>query len=123
MSQALAHFALGAAGTTVVVSLLQGPLPFKRTLVLLGGVWAMVPDIYWIAPTYTEPIRAIHDTALANLFWFHRTFDVLDPHDTNIGAALAVGLWISLTITVEVVGTLRKLWMERTQETVSRPSQ
>ena len=83
----------------------------------------MVPDVYWITSGYTEPIQAIHDTALANLFWFHRTLDVLDPHDTNIGAALAVALWISLTITVEVVDTLWRLWGERTQETISRPGQ
>ena len=57
----------------------------QATLILLGGVWAMVPDVYWITSGYTEPIQAIHDTALANLFWFHRTLDVLDLRDTSIG--------------------------------------
>lgn len=87
----------------------------QATLILLGGVWAMVPDVYWITSGYTEPIQAIHDTALANLFWPHRILDVLDLRDTSIGATLAVGLWISFTITVEVVGTLRKPWVERKQ--------
>ena len=113
MSQALTHFAIGAAGTTLVLSLLRGPVPFNRTLVLLGGMWGMVPDVYWIAPNYAGSIKAIHDTAFVNLFWFHRTLDIVDPSDTNIGAALAVLLWISLTVTVEVVGALRELWWER----------
>ena len=79
----------------------------------------MVPDVYWIAPNYAESIRAIHDTALANLFWFHRTLDIVDPSDTNFGAALAVLLWISLTVTIEVAGAVWGLWgQRRTQRSV-----
>ena len=110
MSQALTHFAIGAAGTKTVFSLLRRHVPFDRTLVLLGGVWAMVPDVYRVVPNYAEPIKEMHSTTFMNLFWFHRRLDVADPSDSNIAAALAVLLWISLTVTIEVAGAVWGLW-------------
>lgn len=116
MSLALGHFAVGAAGTTVLLALLPIRVPFERTLVLLGGVWAMVPDIYKLAPTYTEWILVIHDGVAGNFFWFHRILDVIDPSDLNTGVALAVLLWLTATTSLEIISTVRKVREKRRAE-------
>lgn len=113
MSLALGHFAIGAAGATVLLALLPIRVPFEHTLTLLGGVWALIPDIYQLAPTYTGWMRAIHDGLVANVFWFHRTLDVIDPSDSNTGVFLAVLLWLSVTLTVEIVDAATNVLKKR----------
>lgn len=106
MSLALGHFAIGAIGMTLLSALAPFRVRFKQTLVLLGGIWALLPDIYQLAPTYTEWMQVIHDSAAGNFFWFHRTLDVLDPTDSYLITALAVGVWIGVTTTVETIHIL-----------------
>ncbi|MFC7075878.1 hypothetical protein [Haloarcula halophila] len=74
MSMAIAHFAFGAAKTTVLVTLFVPSSWYRRTLTLIGGGWAMVPDVHQVSPVATEQLKASHGaSSWGDLFWFHRT--------------------------------------------------
>ncbi|WP_459192997.1 hypothetical protein [Halosimplex sp. J119] len=93
MSLAIAHFAVGAACTAVVLTVLPDA-PFQRTLVVIGGIWAMIPDAWRFLPvTAGEYAHEFHATPLANLFWFHNVLDRVDVGDSNAtGVVLLAGL-------------------------------
>lgn len=109
MSLAIAHFAIGGTCTALVAFYLLPPTRYARTLVLLGGVWGMVPDIHWVIPIYAPELKALHTSVFTNVFWFHQTLDVVDPTDSYMLAALALGAFI---ITVG----LGDHWTYRTDE-------
>lgn len=99
MSQAITHFAVGAALTAVVVTLLVPGVRYPRTWVLVGGGWAMVPDA---GKLVTDPsVLAFHGSPWADLFWFHLTLDRLDPTDSTLPAAAAVAGLILVTLLAE----------------------
>lgn len=114
MSLALAHFAIGATGTTVLVALLPGRIRISRTLVLFGGIWALVPDTYKLASTYIGWMVGVHNSPLGNLFWFHQLVDVLDPADSYFVLVVAVSMWIGVTITVEAIYILQDTFLTST---------
>lgn len=102
MSLAIAHFAFGAAMTTLVVMLLLPDLRFSRTLVLVGGGWAMVPDLHQISPAGQAQLYEFHRTSpVVDLFWFHRTLDSLDPADSKTVAAVLLAVFIVTTLVAE----------------------
>ncbi|MFC7020242.1 MULTISPECIES: hypothetical protein [Haloarcula] len=103
MTLAIGHFALGATLTTVLVVLLGARVPFPRTLVLLGGSMALLPDLQQLAPLAGPTLSAFHDSWVADLFWFHRTLDVLDPGDS----ALVAGTFVALFLVVTAVSEYR----------------
>jgi hypothetical protein len=101
MSLALAHFAVGAAVTTLLVTFLVPTVRYPRTLALVGGGWAMLPDLHQVSPVAVAPLRAFHGSPWADLFWFHRTLDRLDPTDSALLAALFVGGFLLVTAVAE----------------------
>jgi hypothetical protein len=102
MSLAVAHFAFGAAMTTLVVTLVVPASWYPRTLTLVGGGWAMVPDFHQISPVATEQLRHIHQTSpWTDVFWLHRTLDTLDPTDSTRVAALFIALFIGTSLFAE----------------------
>lgn len=119
MALAIGHFAVGAMIATLVVGILAPHTRFKGTLVVASGLWAMVPDAYLASPNYLDRLEVVHDTALANLFWFHRALDIADPADTVGFAARLVALWLGVTLVVElggfVVAVLTKRSTNRTE--------
>lgn len=98
---ALAHFAFGSALTVVVVTYLLPNVSYPRALALLGGGWAMVPDAHWVSPLFESELYALHQSALADAFWFHRTFDALDTTDSKAVAAGMVALLLVATVLAE----------------------
>ncbi len=94
MSPAIAHFALGAAMTTLPIAFVVPAVRYPRTLLLAGGGWAMLPDFHWVSPVFTEQLRAVHRTSpWTDLCWLHRTLDRLDPTDSKaVAAAFLAGL-------------------------------
>lgn len=101
MSLALAHFAFGAAMTTLLLTLLP-TTRYPRTVVLVGGAWAMLPDAHWVSPVARETLRRLHQTsALTDVFWFHRTLDRLDPTDDPAVAAGFLVLLVAVTLVAE----------------------
>ncbi|MFC6864666.1 hypothetical protein ACFQGE_14510 [Halomicroarcula sp. GCM10025817] len=101
MVLAIGHFALGATLTTVLVVLFGARVPFPRTVVLLGGSLAMIPDLQQIAPVAGPTLSAFHDSWVADLFWFHRTLDVLDPGDSALVAGALVAVFVVVTAVSE----------------------
>jgi len=94
MSLAITHFAVGAACTAVVLTLLVPRVPFQRTLVVAGGIWGMVPDAWRFLPgTAGGYAHEFHRLPLANVFWFHNALDRADVGDsTLLGGVLVAGL-------------------------------
>lgn len=101
MSMALAHFAFGTALTVLAVTYLLPGVPYPRVVAMAGGGWAMVPDAHWVAPVGGDVLYAFHGSALANLFWFHRALDSLDPGDSKAVAAAMVALLLVATALAE----------------------
>jgi hypothetical protein len=99
MSMALAHFAFGAGMTVLVVAYLLPRVPYPRVLALLGGGWAMLPDVHWVSPVFRTQLRAAHGSVLADVFWLHRTMDILDPTDANaVGAGMVAFLLVATAL-------------------------
>ncbi|WP_135304757.1 hypothetical protein [Haloarcula amylovorans] len=98
MSMALGHFAFGAAMTTLLITVLVPTVRYPRTLFLVGGGWAMLPDLHWVSPVFTQQLRSIHQTSpWVDLFWFHRTLDQVDASDSKAVAAGFLVLFILTT--------------------------
>lgn len=79
---AAAHFAVGAECTVLVLQFIDPCRRYRWGLILAGGLWAVVPDLYWPLPVLRPVLVPIHDSVLANLFWFHGFLDTVDPNDT-----------------------------------------
>lgn len=120
MSIAIVHFAFGAGMTTLLVTFLfaDAPspvtvvtagdwlerlptVPYPRTVILLGGVWAVLPDVQRITPINRSWFFDLHKSYWADIFWFHRTIDVLDPNDSEMIAAVLVLFFIGVTVLAE----------------------
>ncbi|SDK72418.1 hypothetical protein [Natronorubrum texcoconense] len=98
MSQAILHFAVGGTLTALLIALVPD-VPYPRTLVLIGGGWAMIPDAAKLA---SHPaLLALHDSPVADIFWFHRTLDHLDESDSVRLASVALVIFIVVTSLLE----------------------
>jgi hypothetical protein len=106
MSFAITHFAVGAAAATLVLGVFAPRSRLKGTAIMASGIWAMIPDLELVAPTYAEQFDVVYALSSTNLFWFHGTLDVLDPSDSPTVAAVAVGVWLATTVLVELGGYL-----------------
>lgn len=102
MSLAITHFAFGAGMTVIVVTLLLPPVRYPRTLMVLGGVWAMVPDLNKFVPVRLADV--VHDGAWANLFWAHGFLDATDPADTTHAAVVALAFFFVASLVAEGAG-------------------
>ena len=101
MSLALTHFAVGATLTALATLYLLPSTQYARTLTLCGGIWGMMPDIHWVSPVYAAELKTLHSSVFMNIFWFHETLDVLDPTDSYLVAAAAVGLFVGTTLVTD----------------------
>ncbi|MFC6824848.1 hypothetical protein [Halopelagius fulvigenes] len=77
----------GFAGSVTEILLARTGVrrPVRWGLVFLSAVWAMLPDLHHVLPSirpWYKPV--VHDTAVANVFWFHGVFDRLDPRDRPV---------------------------------------
>lgn len=99
---AITHFALGAAMTTILVTAVAPTVRYPRMLLLAGGGWAMLPDLYWVSPVFQQQLRAVHQTApWVDIFWFHRTLDRVDPADSKMVAAVTLAVLVGATAVAE----------------------
>lgn len=99
MSLGVTHFAVGATLTTLLVTLLVPNVTYPRVWTLLGGGWGMIPDI---GQVYAHPAAStFHRSQFADLFWFHRTLDVVDVSDSALVGAVAIAALIFATAVAE----------------------
>lgn len=66
-----------------------------------GGIWAMIPDVYWIdwfPDQYIPFMRELHGSNWANLFFFHKIIDLayLDDSPTDVVFPILIGFLITL---------------------------
>lgn len=82
------HIGLAVIITTSVAAYLRVPLPERWVFISSSGLLATIPDWWWIFtdrfiihiqnPLLAQVYKAIlHDSFLANLFWFHGVIDML----------------------------------------------
>lgn len=98
----IAHFAFGAAVTTLVVAFLVPTVEYPRTIAALGGGWATLPDAHNVSPVFAEQLRHLHYTSpWMDLFWFHRTLDGIEAANSNAFAAAMLAAFIAATMVAE----------------------
>jgi len=96
---AIAHFAVGAATTTLLIAFVIPTIDYQRTLILIGGGWALLPDIHWVTPIAATEIHRFHDgSPWIDLFWFHRFMDQVDPMNDRAIAAVCLALLCIATV-------------------------
>lgn len=103
MSLAITHFVFGASATMLVVTFFLPRMRFPRTLMVLGGLWAMVPDVGKVVSAFGF-VDAVHDSTWANIFWAHHFLDVIDPADTTKAAVGALAFFFVVSFVAEGVG-------------------
>lgn len=88
--------------TTLVVTILLPRSWFPRTIVVAGGLWALLPDLYWVSPVATGRLKEIHQTAVwTDLFWLHRTLDQVDPSDSKLVVVVMAMFFLVATAIAE----------------------
>lgn len=96
MSLAITHFATGAA-LALLISHWASIEDHDALVMVLGGIWAMVPDLEKIHADGV--LSALHDSVLANVFAFHRALDVGDPGDSiTMGIKAVAVLLVAVAI-------------------------
>lgn len=102
-SHTMGVFLFGMVGTTVLITLFRRDVPYPRTITVLVGVWAVLPQLAGEIPYLSPHLSWLQDHWISNVFWFHRLLDTwVDPADTD----LFVGIMI-----VSILGTT--IWAER----------
>ena len=106
MSYAITHFAVGAASTAIIVAVVAPQLRYRGTVIVLGGIWALVPDV---GKLYAHPaIVEFHSSRWADLFWLHRTMDVYDRgHSVWLATVSVLVLVIVMAVTEYAIGDRR----------------
>lgn len=101
--EALVHFAVGVCAALIVLSALDRPARREFLYMFSSGFWAMFPDGHWLLwelgfDTVAAPWQKLHQSAYADLFWFHRTIDSLETGRSilEIGIALVILLVLVL---------------------------
>lgn len=101
MSMAIAHYAVGAGFTTMLLWALPYSFSYRRTIIVLGGIWALVPDLHWVLPVYAQAYQGtVHHSVLANVFWLHGVMDAIDPNNSRL-----IGLFSVLSLLLVTVVT------------------
>lgn len=105
MSLAVTHFAFGAAMTTIVVWAVAPSHRYRTTLAVLGGLWALVPDLHYVVPGRVGgTTRGLKQTVLGDVFWFHATMDgLVQGEGTRLGAAIALGFLLIVVAASELL--------------------
>jgi hypothetical protein len=109
VSYAITHFALGASCTLLALLAFVPRAERRRPrfrplpLAVVGGVWAMAPDVHHLhEPLWDVTKPVIHDTGLANVFWFHGVLDTFDSPHSYVTAAASLAVLLTLSVLVEV---------------------
>lgn len=106
----------------MITTLIIGPLPFSQVerwgLTFISGLWATVPDWWWFftdrfvsgldIPWYAQAYKAmLHDSVIANVFWFHGVIDAIGTDDELL-SLLVAGSSVAVFVTMEFHVTRRR---------------
>ncbi|MEF8813595.1 MAG: hypothetical protein V5A55_07220 [Halovenus sp.] len=114
MARLMTQFAVGALLTTLVIHVFVPGFRYKRTAVVAGGAWALIPDLYLLFPVFEDTLRWLSDAWLADLFWFHGTLNrrVTGNEFRRVGA-FAITVYALVVVGTDVLG-------DRTHRALSR---
>lgn len=70
-SHTMGLFAFGVAGTTVLITLFWRDVPYPRSIAVLGGVWAVIPQLVNEVP-YLGRVRFGDRLETSTDDWFDR---------------------------------------------------
>lgn len=101
MSMAIAHFAIGALTTLLFTKVFASRFVTSPTVLIGGGIWGLVPDVHWVTPVGKYLLYSFHHSILANLFFFHRVVDRLDPTNSRPVAAFLLCLLLFAAVVLE----------------------
>lgn len=81
--QALVHVTVGVSGALLALTVVEYPARDGFLSSFLSGLWALLPDGHWLAREaglggLASGWKAVHQSAYANVFWFHRATDSLE---------------------------------------------
>lgn len=95
MTLPIGHFAFGAMVTALflIASGYHRRIGRDIFVSVLGGVWALVPDMSAVIPE----LRVLHETIVSNIFMFH---GILDYYQ---GPAVAFDIVLSMVFVVGMV--------------------
>lgn len=103
MSLAITHFAVGAGVMLLLQPLLFPNLRYRRSLVVASGLWALVPDVFYVVPGLADVFVA-EFAAYGNVFWFHTYMDgIVMGRGTRPNAALALVFLTACAIAGDVL--------------------
>jgi hypothetical protein len=90
MSMAIGHFAFGFTATVVILVATGLHRRLRRPFLIgvVGGLWAMVPDVGEFLPGNPP----LDHTPWVNIFWFHYLLDTNEFADGLSGSVLLVAL-------------------------------
>lgn len=97
------HVGVAVLVTTLILYVITPGREYRWVVIVVSGSWAIVPDLYWVVPSLRPILKPhVHDTVVANLFWFHGWLDTVDPHDSPLLSLLIGGLAIVVVLRMEV---------------------
>lgn len=97
------HAGFAATVTIVLVAGRDLTARTRGAVLFVSAVWAVVPDLYHPVPgaeTWYKPV--VHDSILANAFWFHRVFDRLDPDDRAVYSLAMTAIFLAVFAITEL---------------------
>lgn len=100
MSIGITHFAVGGMLSYLVWRTVSRERRLDALVIVLGGLWAMLPDVNKVAQQPTAD--ALHRSVLANVFWGHQLLDTADPDDELTVGVIALVFLLHIV----VVGTV-----------------
>lgn len=97
---AIGHFVVGYSIVIVAMIFLGIKTRYGFLSAFAGGVWAMVPDVYWIdwfPVEYVPLMRHVHSLDWVNIFFFHRVLDLnyMDDAPTEVVIPILVAFLLT----------------------------
>lgn len=106
MGLAITHFALGAGTMQLLLGAAAPGYRYRQSLVVVSGLWALVPDLHYVSPILQGPLSQIKFSVLGNAFWFHHALDSLHPgRGTREMAAVMLAFLTVATVFVNYINS------------------
>jgi hypothetical protein len=102
---AIGHFIIGYSSVILLAIILGRRNPFVYPLAYMGGLWALIPDLFQlrVTPDFLKGfVRDLHTSSAANLFFLHKYLDQIYRYEMpdNVTIYLLGGLLLTIFYTL-----------------------